>query len=344
VEIVPLSSEPFRKGAPPLITRRLQNAVESALKDGRQAILFLNRRGFHTHIQCPRCGYALKCARCDVSLIHHRATGRAVCHYCGHDIAAPETCPGCNAPNIKYGGAGTQRVEERIAETFGAERVARMDSDAMRTWGSYEKTLGDFRDGKTRILLGTQMIAKGLDFPNVTLVGVVDADVALHLPDFRAAERTFQLLLQVAGRAGRGEIPGEVIVQTFSPTHPAIQSARRQDYTGFCDQELEARRELLYPPFTHLICLTFEGPNEAAVIAMAGRLAARLKELLHPAINLAGPMPAPLSKIKGRSRQQVIMRSVSVKAMTGPLKAALAELPAKSDVHVAVDVDALSLM
>ena len=344
MRIVDMRAETEREGRLNVFSRALLEAIRQRLEKAEQTILFLNRRGYATTVMCPRCGHTAACSQCSVSMTYHRATAEIRCHICGQSAPVPAKCPECGLPTLKFSGIGTQRIECAVRAIFPQARVQRMDADTAAVKHAYTRILGDFKAGKTDILIGTQMIAKGLHFPGVTLVGVICADSSLHLPDFRAAERTFQLLLQVAGRAGRGEIPGEVIVQTFSPTHPAIQSARRQDYTGFCDQELEARRELMYPPFTHLICLTFEGPNEAAVIAMAGRVAARLKELLHPAIIMAGPMPAPLSKIKGRSRQQVILRSVSVKAMTGPLKAALAELPAKSDVRVAVDVDALSLM
>ncbi len=344
MRVVDMRTETEREGRLNVFSRALVDAMRRRLDNGEQTILFLNRRGYATTVLCPQCGYTAVCPHCSVSMTYHRAAAEIRCHICGHSAPAPSQCPACGLPTLKFNGIGTQRIESAVRAVFPQARVQRMDADTAAAKHAYTNILGDFKAGKTDILIGTQMIAKGLHFPGVTLVGVVCADSSLHLPDFRAAERTFQLLLQVAGRAGRGEIPGEVIIQTFSPAHPAIQSARRQDYAGFCDQELAARNELMYPPFTHLICLTFEGTREAAVIAAADRLARRLRELLHPAIIQAGPMPAPLSKIKGRSRQQIILRSVSVKAMTGPLQAALAELPARSDVRVAVDVDALSLM
>ncbi len=331
MRIVDMRTETEREGRLNVFSRALVEAIRRRLENGEQTILFLNRRGYATTVLCPQCGYTAVCPHCSVSMTYHRATAEIRCHICGHSAPAPSKCPACGLPTLKFSGIGTQRIESAVRAVFPQARVQRMDADTAAAKHAYTNILGDFKAGKTDILIGTQMIAKGLHFPGVTLVGVVCADSSLHLPDFRAAERTFQLLLQVAGRAGRGEIPGEVIIQTFSPAHPAIQSARRQDYAGFCDQELAARSELMYPPFTHLICLTFEGARETAVLAAADRLARRLRALLHPAIIQAGPMPAPLSKIKGRSRQQIILRSVSVKAMTGPLQAALAELPARSD-------------
>lgn len=344
MRIVDMRVETEREGRLNVFSRALLEAMRQRLENGEQIILFLNRRGFATTVMCPQCGYTAACSQCSVSMTYHRAAAEIRCHICGNSAPSPDKCPECGLPTLKFSGIGTQRIESAVRAVLPQARVRRMDADTTVTKHAYTDILGDFKAGKTDILIGTQMIAKGLHFPGVTLVGVISADSTLHLPDFRAAERTFQLLLQVAGRAGRGDVPGEVIIQTFSPEHPAIQSVRRQDYTGFCDQELEARRELMYPPFTHLICLTFEGTNETAVAAIADRMARRMRKLLHPTILQTGPMPAPLSKIKGRSRQQIILRSVSVKAMTGPLQIALAELPARSGVRVAVDVDALSMM
>ena len=227
---------------------------------------------------------------------------------------------------------------------FPKARIERIDADTTTHKHAYSRILGDFKAGKIDVLIGTQMIAKGLHFPGVTLVGVICADLSLHMPDFRAAERTFQLLLQVAGRAGRGDVPGEVIVQTFAPFNPAIQAARRLDYQGFCDQELESRKELLYPPFAHLICITLESLNAEAVERTTQTLAARLAPALPKSVILAGPIPAPLSRAKGHYRFQIIMRSVSVKAMTVPLKEVLKALRCPPGVRIAVDVDALSMM
>jgi len=342
VGILDLSAELTRRGKTPLLSRALARTLEETLNRGEQAILFLNRRGFHTHVSCPTCGFVLKCDHCDVSLIYHRRVNRARCHYCGYEVAAPELCPGCNAP-IKYSGTGTQRVEDEIARLFGKERVARMDSDAMRGWARYEKTLGDFRDGKTQILLGTQMVAKGLDFPNVTLVGVVNADVSLNMPDFRAAERTFQLLTQVAGRAGRGELGGRVIIQTFSPDHPCVHFARSHDYKGFARLELEDRKAFGYPPFGRVARLLVEGKDKKAVVERMREIAASVGEALRgtPA-EILGPVDAPIARIKDRFRRHMVIKAPKVSILQQGLSAV--ERKRVKGTQVIIDVDPVALL
>ena len=216
-------------------------------------ILLLNRRGFHTFALCPRCGEVIKCHACDVATTYHKTRHILICHTCDAERACPQACPRCGAPKLYYGGIGTERLEREIQLAFPDFAARRMDSDTMRGSGSHERVLKAFQSGDVRILLGTQMIAKGLDFPNVTLVGVVSADTALHLPDFRAAERTFQLVAQVAGRTGRGDKPGRVIVQTFSPEHPAIRLAALHDFVGFAEYELPIRKDFGVPPFGRLV-------------------------------------------------------------------------------------------
>ena len=220
------------------VSRQMHQAIEAALRDGGQVILLLNRRGYSTHIQCPMCGNVVRCPNCDLPLTHHRAGEMAICHYCDFQQPSPQECPECGATAIHFRGLGTQRLEAEIRARFPQAAVLRMDTDAMQSPGSHDRALSAFRDGKVQILLGTQMIAKGLDFPNVTLVGVINADTALHLPDFRAAERTFQLVTQVAGRTGRGEKGGRVLVQTFSPDHPAIRAAVKHDFAGVCPRRI----------------------------------------------------------------------------------------------------------
>ncbi len=234
-----------RRGA---ISQPLYQAIQEALRDGGQVILLLNRRGYSTTIQCPDCGHVVKCPDCDITLTHHREGEKAACHYCEYVIPAPPKCPECGFDAIRYSGMGTQKLEAEIHARFPDVPCLRMDSDSMAKPGSHEQALDRFRSGEVKILVGTQMIAKGLDFPNVTLVGVINADTALHFPDFRAAERTFQLVTQVAGRTGRGERGGRVVVQTYSPDHPAILAAQRHDYIMFANQELPVRREFGYPP------------------------------------------------------------------------------------------------
>ena len=250
-----------------IFSPQLKEAIHQRLDRGEQTILFLNRRGYSTSLQCPKCGYVCNCPNCSLALTFHRQEQKLACHICGHAEKVPSVCPDekCKNPAIRFAGTGTQKVEETLAKLFPKARIKRMDADTMKRKDDYRKVLGDFRAGKTDILVGTQMIAKGLHFPNVTLVGIIYADLALHQPDFRAGERTFQLLTQVAGRAGRGDVEGEVFVQAFAPFHPAIQYARRHDFNGFYEQEIEFREQLKYPPVSRVALLTLKGRNEEKV-------------------------------------------------------------------------------
>ncbi|MBU4198957.1 MAG: primosomal protein N' [Verrucomicrobia bacterium] len=344
MRIIDMRVEAEREGHVNILSRELAEAIKSRLDRAEQTMLFLNRRGFATTVICPACGFVATCDQCSIKLTYHKNGENLRCHMCGRTAKVPARCPACGDRTIKFTGIGTQRIEAIVKTFFPKARVQRMDADTTSRKLAFHEILGAFKARKIDILIGTQMIAKGLHFPGVTLVGVIYADLSLHMPDFRSAERTFQLLLQVAGRAGRGDVPGEVIVQTFNPMHPAIQAARRLDYQGFMDQELESRRELVYPPFSHLVCVTLEGPSEETV-AMTGRMMVKqLQPKLTPAVKLAGPIPAPFSRIKGQFRYQVILRSPSVKAMSRPLKETLCELKRPAKVRLAVDVDALSMM
>ena len=344
MRIVDQGAEAAKTGKPSVLSQDLVAAMRERLENSEQTILFLNRRGFATSLTCPKCGFVAGCGQCSISLTYHKQADELRCHICGAVARPPAACPKCSDPAFKYSGVGTERVERVVRSVFPKARVQRMDLDTTRRKEAYEQILGDFRARRIDILIGTQMIAKGLDFPGVTLVGVIHADLSLNQPDFRASERTFQLLVQVAGRAGRGDVPGEVIVQTFSPTNAAIQMARRRDFRGFIDQEVEFRRELFYPPFSHIVCVTLEGRLPEAVAEAASGLAGRLKSALGPEVVLSGPMPAPLSRVKGKSRQQVLMRAKATSAMTAPLKAALGELKIPRAISVIVDVDAISMM
>jgi len=268
----------------PIFSPQLKEAIHQRLEKHEQTILFLNRRGYSTSLQCPKCGYVAQCPNCSLALTYHRPEQKLRCHICGYVAPVPSVCPNekCKNPAIRFAGTGTQRVEETLAKLFPNARVRRMDTDTMKRKDDYRKTLGDFRTGKTDILVGTQMIAKGLHFPNVTLVGIIYADLALHQPDFRAGERTFQLLTQVAGRAGRGDVEGEVFVQAFAPFHPAIQYARRHDFTGFYEQEIEFREQLKYPPVSRVALLTLKGRNEDKVKFSADHLKRELEKILKP--------------------------------------------------------------
>lgn len=344
MRIVDQGAEAAKTGKPSVLSQDLVTAMRERLENAEQTILFLNRRGFATSLACPKCGFVAGCDHCSVKLTYHKQADELRCHICGAFARAPTLCPQCSDPAFKYSGIGTERVEKVVKAVFPKARVQRMDLDTTRRKESYEQILGDFRARKIDILIGTQMIAKGLDFPGVTLVGVIHADLSLHQPDFRAGERTFQLLVQVAGRAGRGDIPGQVIVQTFSPENVAIQMARRLDFRGFMDQEIEFRRELSYPPFSHLVCVTLEGGQAEAVVAAAVKLADQLKPTLKPDVVLSGPMPAPLERVKGKTRHQILMRAKMTSSMTGPLKSVLALIKIPRTVSIIVDVDAVSMM
>jgi primosomal protein N' (replication factor Y) len=266
---------------PQIFSNELKEAITQRLEKGEQTILFLNRRGYSTTLECTQCGYVAGCPNCSLSLTYHRSDQCLRCHICGYSESVPAVCPQpkCKNPAIRYSGLGTQKVEDTLSKLFPGARVVRMDSDVLKRKEDYRRILGDFRTGKIDILIGTQMIAKGLHFPNVTLVGIIHADMALHQPDFRAGERTFQLLTQVSGRAGRGDVEGEVFVQAFTPFHPAIQFARRHDFPGYYEQELEFRKQLRYPPFSRVALLTLRGVNEEKVRFSAEHVRKALDEL-----------------------------------------------------------------
>jgi primosomal protein N' (replication factor Y) len=334
----------FSRGA---ISRPLHRAMDEALRDGGQVILLLNRRGHSTHIQCPACGHAVRCPDCDLALTFHRQDSSAVCHYCDYHSAAPTSCPACNFAGIRFSGLGTQKLEAEVRARFPDYPCVRMDTDSMRGRGSHERALAGFREGRTRILLGTQMIAKGLDFPNVTLVGVINADTALHLPDFRAAERTFQLVTQVAGRTGRGPQGGRVLVQTLSPDAPAIVAAVRHDLPAFASQELPHREELGYPPFAAMIRIVIRGRSNSAAQALAEELARRLHAQADgaaPGVRILGPAPAPMTRLRGSFRYQVQLQSADGESLRRVVRAATAHLKLADGAAWIIDVDPLDMM
>ncbi len=344
--VVDMRIEAEREGRPNVLSKLLVDALADRLARAEQTLLFLNRRGYATSRVCPACGEVARCAACSVALVYHKGAHRLVCHLCGARQPPPERCPNpnCRDPAFRFAGAGTERVEEVLKRCFPHARIARMDSDTMTRKEAYHQALGAVRAGKVDILVGTQMIAKGLHFPGITLVGVVNADVSLHMPDFRAGERTFQLLTQVAGRAGRGDLGGEVIVQTYTPFHPAIQAARRLDYAGFCAQELEFRRELRYPPFTHLVCLHIRGADETAAAGAARDLHAALAPRLDADVELGDPAPAPIARVKGQYRFQLMLRAPQARRITAPLREVWKTFRWPKGVAGAVDVDAINLL
>ncbi len=329
------------------ISRPLQVAIEEALSDGGQVILLLNRRGFSTHIQCPACGFVLRCPECDIALTHHRTRTTALCHYCNHESAPPARCPACGFEGIHYGGQGTQRLEAEVKARFPRAPCLRMDTDSMTGHGAHQRALAAFRSGEVRILLGTQMIAKGLDFPEVTLVGVVNADTALHLPDFRAAERTFQLVTQVAGRTGRGPKGGRVLVQTFTPEHPAIQAATRHDYAAFAAEELPVREALRYPPFGEMVRIVVRSASAEAAGGFAQELGRQLRAMrgqLGRGARVLGPAPAPLARLRGKYRFQVQLQGPDGKPLGEAARKLLHETPTPDEVDWIADVDPLNML
>jgi len=344
MRIVDMRIEAEKEERSTVFSSELLSAIYERLETREQVILLLNRRGFSSSLQCEQCGYVAECSECSVSMTFHKRAHKLLCHICGREEEVPPRCPECKDPDFKYPGIGTERIEEILGKLCPKAKVARMDSDTMRKKDSYRTVLDQFRIGKIDILLGTQMIAKGLDFPNVTLVGVLYADISLNMPDFRAGERTFQLLTQVAGRAGRGEKAGEVIVQAYTPHHPAIQAARRLDYNGFCDQDLEFRRELSYPPFSHLVLLTFKGEHELETAQAADRFFQALEKILPEAVTATPPLPAPLARAKGLWRFQIMLRCGHTVKMTKPIRHVLGRFKMPKGVTCTVDVDALSLL
>ena len=344
MRIVDLRQERRKEKAASILSEKLRAAIAVRLEKHEQTILFLNRRGFSTSLLCSNCGEARNCPNCSVALTFHRHMARLSCHLCGHAAAVPKKCPACGKDALIYSGFGTEKVESTVSQIFPSAVVKRMDADSMTRKQAYRETLLSFRAGKIDILVGTQMIAKGLHFPNVTLVGIINADLALHMPDFRAGERTFQLLTQVAGRAGRGETSGEVFVQTYTPFSPSIQFARHHDFAGYFQQELEFRERCDFPPFKHAVLITIRSAHEARAKFSAETLARRLKEALGSEFILGDPTPAPLEKLQGQFRFHILIRGEAIVRLSRLVRETLDKLPFPEDVAVAVDVDPYQLL
>jgi primosomal protein N' (replication factor Y) len=344
IRIVDLRQERRKSKIAAILSEKLRSAMEDRLTKKEQTILFLNRRGFSTSLLCSHCGKARDCPNCSVALTFHRANARLSCHLCGHSAAVPKRCPECGQDALIYSGFGTEKVEANVATLFPKAVVRRMDADSMSRKDAYREVLHAFRIGKIDILVGTQMIAKGLHFPNVTLVGIINADLALHLPDFRAGERTFQLLTQVAGRAGRGEAPGEVFVQTYTPFSPSIQFARHHDYAGFFEQELAFREQCHFPPATHAVLITVRSEADTHASFSAETLARRLREALPNEYSIGDPAPAPLEKLQGHYRFHILLRGDAIMRLSRLIRETLDKLPFPEDVAVAVDVDPYQLL
>ena len=346
VELAPLPRVTETRPVSVIFGDPLRRAMTGALSRGEQCILFLNRRGHSTVVQCESCRKSLECNQCDIVLTWHSVGNNVVCHYCGRRRTTPVTCPSCSGALSVFKGVGTQRVASEISRLFAGVRVLRLDTDSTRKRGALEGALETFREGEADVLLGTQMVAKGLDFPRVTLVGVINADLQLALPDFRSAERTFQLLTQVAGRSGRGSQPGHVIFQTNHPDHYALVAAAAQDYQAFFEQEMEARKDPRYPPYLRLVNLLFDGRDENAVIGEAEEAATFLAnrlEGMRSTVDLLGPAPQPFSRLKGKHRWHVTLRGEDHRCLRD-LADGVLERSASKGVRVTVDVDPVSLL
>ncbi|WP_372636618.1 primosomal protein N' [Cohnella sp.] len=354
VHVVDMREE-LKLGNRAMFSRMLADAIRSRLEKQEQMVLLLNRRGYATFVMCRSCGYTAACPHCEISLTYHRGSQNLRCHYCGYSEGEPKTCPSCESPHIRFFGTGTQKVEEALAATFPGIRVIRMDVDTTTEKGSHERWLSEFRERRADVLLGTQMVAKGLDFPNVTLVGVLAADAALRLPDFRASERTFQLLTQVAGRAGRHELPGEVVIQTYDPEHESVTSAQGHDYLGFAERALVLRKQLGYPPYGRLISVTFSHESVPMLLSIGQQFASGLRgkadalgirrDFDHggaAAMEVLGPVASPIARLKDRYRFQCMVKyrgDMDASRLVAETLGSLSDAVKKGGVQVSVDVD-----
>lgn len=341
-----MESKKNNKNENSLISDKLRASVDQRLNKGEQVILFLNRRGFARSLQCPDCGHVMFCPHCDLAMTYHKTDDRLICHLCSYQSLAPRACPECQSLNILLQGYGTQKAEEIIRKLFPTARIERIDADISKRKNAVRDILTRFRSRKIDILLGTQMIAKGLDFPGVTLVGILNADMGLHIPDFRAGERTFQLLTQVAGRSGRGDLEGEVIIQTFTPHSPSIQFARHHDSDGYTAQELEMRQTLSLPPFSHMVLITIRSTHERKAEFAAQTLHRKLKEKAAPGILdvLTDPLPAPITKAHGQFRFQICLTGPLARPLARIARETITALNLPDDIHAVLDVDPISFL
>ncbi|MEW6243015.1 MAG: primosomal protein N' [Bacillota bacterium] len=341
VSVVDMRGERPKSG---IIGSTLRDALAETLSAGGQAILFLNRRGFSTFVLCTECGYSTRCPYCSVSLVYHKARGKLACHYCGFERAVPDICPNCAGPGMRFLGFGTQRAEEEVRALFPSARVLRMDVDTTGTRGSHQRILERFENREADILIGTQMVAKGLDIPGVTLVGVLSADTSLNLPDFRAAERTFCLLVQVAGRAGRGDELGRVIIQSYNPEHYSVKAAANHDYDTFYTEELINRQTAGFPPFARVISIVVGATSDRRAEAWTRRITELLRD---KGVEVLGPVPAPIWQIRGRYRWMLLARGPLDADIAGPVREVVESAERHTsahDVSLTVDVDPLNLM
>jgi len=346
VEIVDLREEFQQTHQTSPISAKLHAGIQECLANGTQALVLINRRGYSWSVLCRSCGASVQCVNCSISMTHHKQRNRLECHYCGSIQAIPKLCPKCQSKYVYFFGEGSEHLEERLRKEFPGARIARLDRDTARTKRQYQETLGAFAGGALDILVGTQMLAKGHDFQRVTLVGVVSADSSLSLPDFRAAERTFQLLMQVAGRAGRGELAGRVLIQTFYPEHYAIQDAVKQDYTSFFERELHFRRMMAYPPFTSLANVIVRDTRLEKAISWSRQLSQYFSPHDGEKVRILGPASAPLARLKKEHRFQFLLKSPKRSVLTNLLSGALAYCESKEipQTAVLIDMDPLNLL
>ncbi len=339
VEIIDLKQE-LANGNHSMLSRELYNKIEENLKNKHQTILFLNRRGYSTFVMCRECGYTVKCNNCNVSMTYHGYENKLKCHYCGQESPAVKICPQCGSSKIRYFGTGTQKLEQEIKKQFPTCTTIRMDTDTVTKKNSHEQILNKFKNEGIDILIGTQMVVKGHHFPNVTLVGVIAADSSLNIDDYRANERTFQILTQVAGRAGRGTLPGNVIIQTYNPQDFSIQSAQKQNYINFYETEITLRKQLKYPPFCDIILIKFEGKDENKIKTISLETYNKLYNLLKNSnILLFKPMPAPIDKIQNRYRWRIVMKGNMSNNFNEICNNILKEIYQKSEKGIRVGID-----
>lgn len=345
VEIVDMREE-LRAGNRSMFSRKLFEMLKDRLEKKQQSVLFLNKRGHSSFVMCRDCGYVVNCPNCDISLTYHRAGNRMKCHYCGYESHIPKTCPECSSEYIRYFGTGTQKVEDELGKILPEARVIRMDVDTTSRKGSHEKLLKEFKDGKADILLGTQMIAKGLDFPNITLVGVLSADTMLHLPDFRSSEKTFQLLTQVSGRAGRHQLPGEVVIQTYTPEHYSIELAGTQNYDFFYQREMMVRKTHHYPPFYFLTLITISHEQLMTVVAETEKIVRFIRSQVSNQTVILGPAASPIPRINNRYRYQCLIKYKREPNLTNILRKILDQYQkeSKNGLLVSIDVNPFILM
>ncbi|KQC05984.1 MAG: primosomal protein N', partial [Smithella sp. SDB] len=346
VEIINMKAQKEKSGKVPILSDTLIEAIKETLGKKEQVLLFLNKRGFDTFLVCADCGYNFRCPNCAVSLKNHIVEGLVKCHYCDYSIKSLPICPSCKNSRILSYGIGTQKLEKEIENIFPSARIQRMDSDTTSKKGTQEKILQALEERKIDILIGTQMITKGHDFPFITLVGVISADTSLNMPDFRAAEKTFQLITQVAGRGGRGDAPGKVIIQTFNPQHYALKHAQDHDYKAFYEEEIESRKALRYPPFSRIINLRLSSIKQDFLIEEAnrlGKLAKKLNAQRGNAAEIIGPAESPLTKIRGRFRYQMLVKGKDINALHQIAREIISKNK-KSQVKITADVDPENFM